>query len=249
MLYIVLAAGRGTRLRPLTEGRPKPLATIDGDTSLIDVHVRNALDSDSIREILVVTGYESELLDSRIAQYPNTVSCVYNPFFRVSGPLGSLWTAMSGVRGQDFAVVNGDTLFHRELFDRLDRPKPSISLLVSAKDVKDPDDMCLLLGNGERSIETGKDIPGAEFVSAGFAIVRGARSRDCFVSALDELVRDEHALTDGHWHEVFDRLSSMGVDVDLEVVPPDWWIEVDTPADLSQARAAFSTTWIDAWSE
>ena len=59
MQCVILAAGKGTRLRPLTEKCPKPLVEVGGKT-LLD-HIVGALPS-AVDELIIVTGYKGEMI-------------------------------------------------------------------------------------------------------------------------------------------------------------------------------------------
>jgi len=61
MQCVILAAGKGTRLRPLTENCPKPLVEVGGKT-LLD-HIVGALPS-SVDELIIVTGYLGEMIEA-----------------------------------------------------------------------------------------------------------------------------------------------------------------------------------------
>lgn len=245
MIYVVLAAGKGTRLRPLTEDRPKPLVGIDDQNSLIDIHIRNALRSESIQEVVIVTGYRAELLEQTVMKYTDRVSCVYNPFYELAGPLGSVWTVVNTLRTEDFVLANGDTLYHRDLFDRLGGLDPSISLFSSREDTSD-DQMSINTDYDGNVSTIRKSASAADAVSTGFVAVKGSYHREQFTSALEELVRDESTLVNSYWHDVFNRLSARDARVDVELVPSDRWVEIDTPDELARARSAFSTVWVDA---
>ncbi len=59
---MILAAGRGERMRPLTENTPKPLLKVGGKT-LIEYHIEACLDTDSYYESNSLVGHESILAD------------------------------------------------------------------------------------------------------------------------------------------------------------------------------------------
>ena len=63
MKAIILAAGRGSRMKKLTEDKPKCLIKLNGET-LLDSQLR-VLSNAGIEEIAIVTGYKRELLTNR----------------------------------------------------------------------------------------------------------------------------------------------------------------------------------------
>src|SRR4051794_41878419 len=63
---MILAAGAGRRLRPYTDALPKALMTVDGDTTILDIALRN-LAAVGIKQVVVVVGYAAEAVELRKA--------------------------------------------------------------------------------------------------------------------------------------------------------------------------------------
>lgn len=85
---ILLAAGRGSRMRELTETTPKPMLKING-TRIIDTIIRGLL-SNGIEEIYIVTGYLKERFQEVAADYPQ-VKLVENPYAGQANNISSLY--------------------------------------------------------------------------------------------------------------------------------------------------------------
>ena len=100
---IVLAAGRGERMRPLTDEMPKPLARVDG-RRIIDTLLA-ALVAAGIPEIYVVRGYLGEKLDVLKEEYP-TLHFIDNPHWHEANNISSLLAA--GDLVENAFVVEGD---------------------------------------------------------------------------------------------------------------------------------------------
>src|SRR5271169_1912072 len=65
LIGMVLAAGAGRRLRPDTDALPKALLPVDGDTTILDIALRN-LASTGISEIVIVVGYAASRIADRV---------------------------------------------------------------------------------------------------------------------------------------------------------------------------------------
>ena len=78
MLGIIMAGGKGTRLFPLTENKPKPLVEILG-IPVID-YVKDALMKASVEEIVVTTGFHGESLKKLVSSWDNNsdIECSVN---------------------------------------------------------------------------------------------------------------------------------------------------------------------------
>ncbi|MBI2969504.1 MAG: phosphocholine cytidylyltransferase family protein, partial [Gammaproteobacteria bacterium] len=138
---ILLSAGQGRRLLPLTESRPKCLLEVAGK-SIMEWQV-DALLSAGIDEIVVVTGYRTDLVEAVLAQrYAGMpVRPAFNPFFDISDNLASCWMARDAMEG-DFLLLNGDIVFEPPVLERvLGSPVAPITLTVNYKNAYDDDDM------------------------------------------------------------------------------------------------------------
>ena len=87
---ILMAAGTGQRMRPLTETVPKPLVEVRG-TRMIDTVIR-ALQDNGIREIYVVVGHLKEQFASLEQEYPG-LRLIENPWYDTCNNIASLYMA------------------------------------------------------------------------------------------------------------------------------------------------------------
>lgn len=106
MTYIILSAGKGAKLQPLTLNHPKSLYKLDAGTTILQRLVRTIRQYDSEAEIVVVVGYMYQQIQREL-EYDN-VKFVHNPFYSVTGSMGSLWFAKKFLQRENVAVINGD---------------------------------------------------------------------------------------------------------------------------------------------
>jgi NDP-mannose synthase len=105
---VVLAGGRGMRLRPYTTVLPKPLMPV-GDRPILDIVIRQ-LKAAGFDRITISTGYLAELIEAFFRdgeQYGIPID-----YFRESDPLGTVGalSMIDGLGDEDFLVMNGDVL-------------------------------------------------------------------------------------------------------------------------------------------
>ena len=96
MRIIVLAAGKGERLMPLTRNTPKPLLNITDEKTLLELQLESMKKSGVIDEVILVVGYLANQIEAKIGLYRRlgmNIETVYNPFYDVSNNLISLWFA------------------------------------------------------------------------------------------------------------------------------------------------------------
>ena len=86
---IILAAGRGERLRPVTDDIPKPLIKVNG-VVIIDT-ILNALEKNGITDIYVVIGYHKEKFEAWASLHSN-IKLITNPYFETTNNISSLYS-------------------------------------------------------------------------------------------------------------------------------------------------------------
>lgn len=104
---IIMAAGKGNRMRPLTDKIPKPLVSVNG-TRMID-SVISALHANGIHEIYVVVGYLKEQFMGLPEQYPG-LSIIENPYFDTCNNISSLYVARKYL--EDCIILDGDQIIN-----------------------------------------------------------------------------------------------------------------------------------------
>jgi L-glutamine-phosphate cytidylyltransferase len=172
---IILSAGQGSRLLPLTANLPKCLIEFSGK-SLIAWQV-DALFDNGISEIDVVTGFMTETVEAELARLARpglTITTRFNPFYKVADNLGSCWIAREAM-GEDFLILNGDTLVSQEIVAQVLQPHDwPIAVTVDVKPAYDSDDM-KVSRVGELLHAIGKTLTAAQSnaESIGFLAFRG----------------------------------------------------------------------------
>ena len=112
MIGMVLAAGTGRRLRPDTDGLPKTLLPVDGDTTILDIALRN-LAGAGLSEAVIVVGYAAARVADRVPDFERayglSIDLVHNDRAQEWNNAYSLWLAREYF-GRGVLLVNGDTV-------------------------------------------------------------------------------------------------------------------------------------------
>jgi len=230
---VILSAGQGKRLSPLTDSRPKCLVQIGG-RPILEWQIRALADA-GVEDIAVVTGYGADAVEAMLktTSLPADVRTVYNPFFTVADNIGSCWAAKELI-GSDTLLLNGDTLFEPAIARRvLAKALAPISVTVDRKDSYDADDM-KVRRDGDRLMAIGKTLTDpVDGESIGMIRFRGDGGAR-FVRAMDRALRD--AATLKRWYlSIIDALAQEG-GVGVVSIEGLAWSEVDFLRDLPIAE-------------
>lgn len=113
---VVLAAGEGVRLRPLTENRPKPM--LPAGTRPILEHVLDAVIDARIDDIHLVVGYKSERVRSHFGPTYRDVPLTYHTQTNQLGSGHALLQARDGI-ADSFLLVNGDQVIDTQIVEQV----------------------------------------------------------------------------------------------------------------------------------
>jgi len=127
---VILAAGMGTRLRPIGHQGPKG-ALVLHERAIVEDSVHRLLKA-GIERITIVTGYQPEFYDALAESMPDSINSVHNPEYADSGSMYSLYLAREKVKG-DFLLLESDLIYEqRALSTLLEHPSDNL-LLLSGK--------------------------------------------------------------------------------------------------------------------
>ncbi len=238
---IVLSAGPGRRLLPLTAERPKCLLPVDADRPVLELQLRT-LARCGIQCATVMVGFGADKVERFLATHSLgniEIRTRYNPFFETTNNLVTCWLAVPEMT-EDFVLLNGDTLFEMEVLRRvLASHKAPVTLAIDQKVEYDDDDMKVTLDGGRRLKAVGKTLAVHEIdgESIGLMVFRG-QGVEAFRAALGEAVQDPAALHKWYLEVINAMASSLLVKtVSIEGL---WWTEIDTPEDFARARSCFA---------
>lgn len=231
MTYIILAAGWGKNLQPLTLSRPKTLYKLDEKTTVLQRLVRSIRKCDKDAEIAVVVGFMYQRIQKELED--ENVKFVHNPFFSATSSMGSLWFAKDFLQRENVTIINGDIVMSEKLLSDVvcaHTDVPYVLLDSTHKDsnkynvqVQD-DKVCVMSKNLTDFMGNYASITKLDAVSARFLLEQ-----------LDLMVNE------GVYNLFFeDALVQMIFDKNFELYYKDikdyHWTEVDTVDDLLKAR-------------
>jgi len=234
---IILAAGPGSRLSPASNATPKALLDLGQRKTILDLQLEAAT-ACGIQDVWVVTGYKAEEIEARLLDRDDLdleTATLYNPFYRTTNNLVSLWCARS-VMDRDFVLLNGDTVFTKSVLANLLATSGTFTAVIARKSRYDPDDNRITL-EGDKIKWIGRDISDADTDAdwAGMCAVRGP-GRAEFVQRLDALIRLPEMRAEYGYMLLFRDLIARGYVMSVLEIKPEQWAEVDYQMDLEFVR-------------
>ncbi|VGO21281.1 phosphocholine cytidylyltransferase family protein [Pontiella sulfatireligans] len=233
---LLLAAGMGNRLAPLTDATPKCLVEVNG-IPILERLIRS-LRSHGITRLFVVTGHLSEVIEDYLGRRYAGIEIIYiaSPLYKTTNNIYSLWLAGKEI-DEPFMLIESDLVFQTELLAPMLQP----DRIAVSKMLPWMNGTTVTL-NGPKQLK---------------AFCLGAESRNCashyktvniynfsrntwklIQKRLDQYISD--GKVNGYYEAVFAEMVAEGT-ISLAPVFFDAarWYEIDTPEDLSAAERMF----------
>lgn len=239
MRAVILAAGVGSRLAPLTDDRPKVLVEVLGRSFLfrqLELLTRAGIPS---RDVVVVGGYRIDRLREELARGGHACTVVVNDRYEPWNNFYSLLVAAPALAGADFLQLDGDVVLDDRLLPRMLAAPGEALLAVDRRDELDDETMKVQL-EGDRVAAIAKPLDPARCAGeyVGVAKLSAAAAREVFA----ELARfPAEGLTHEYYEHAFHRLSGSGrVPFGIVDVHDCTVLEIDNVEDLRRAEAMLS---------
>lgn len=219
MQCVILAAGEGTRLRPLTNNRPKQLVTVLGK-ALID-YIVEALPT-AVDELIIVVGYKGDQIMKHCGEEFHGRKVKYVTQEKPEGTAKALWLCKDLIKGR-FMFMFGDDIHGKEDIARA--MSYTRSLLVASVDM--PEKFGIVVRNPDGTlgmmIEKPKHAP-SNCASTGAMVL----DDNIFKFTPTTPVNGEYYLT-----EVIERYAK---EYPIAVVEQNRWIPIGYPQDVDRAE-------------
>ncbi|WP_327087413.1 phosphocholine cytidylyltransferase family protein [Nonomuraea sp. NBC_01738] len=237
MLGMVLAAGAGRRLRPYTDTLPKALVPVDGETTIMDISLRNLAEV-GLRDVVVIIGYAAQAVEERKAaleeRHGVNLTLVYNDKAEEWNNAYSLWCARDYF-AQGALLVNGDTVHPASVEKTLLSAPETSDILLAVDDVKklaDEEMKVTLNGGSLKRITKLMDPAEAYGEYIGATLIRpGAADR--LADALKTTFERDPQL---YYEDGYQEMVNRGEAIHVAPIGDIAWVEVDNHDDLAKAR-------------
>lgn len=235
MKAVVLAAGEGVRLQPITLTRPKHMIKVGGKPLL--EHCLNAIKASGIKEILIVVHYMGEAIRKYFGDGEKLgLKIEYAEQKAVLGTGNAVSIAEPFVE-ENFLLVYGDLLFSKEAVDKVlnaYRKAEAASAVMAVVPVENPENYGMVELDGEEKVIKLVEKPRRGEVSTNLANA----GIYVFSTEIFEKVRATSASVRGEW-EITDAISLLIKDknnVFAAKIPKEEWLDIGRPWDLLEAN-------------
>jgi choline kinase len=236
-----MAAGAGRRLRPDTDQLPKTLLPVAGESTILDIGLRN-LAAAGLSDVVVIVGYAASAIADRAPDLERrhgvALELVYNDRAEEWNNAYSLWLAREHF-GRGVLMVNGDTVHPPSVEQKVlaaRRPDLAADLILAVDTVKKLADEEMKVVTDERGLLTKitkqmnpADAHG-EYIGVSLIEPRAAIA---LADALESAWRRDPNL---YYEDGFQVLADRGGSVAVEPIGEVEWVEVDNHEDLRRAR-------------
>jgi len=242
MKAVILAAGQGTRLRPLTNHLPKCLVEVHGKPLL--QYQLESLERVGIRDCVIVVGYLGHLVERRFGRRFGSVRITYitNEIFETTNNIYSLWLARREMN-DDVLLLECDLLFDEDLLRDLKLSLcPDVAVVDGFNSSMDGTVILAQEGVSTSMVLKSQQSTGFNYQSALKTVNIYALCRDTmgqkFLPALDNYVTQ--GLTNEFYEAVIAQLIAQGdLQLGVHLTGTRKWTEIDTEDDLRRAERIF----------
>ena len=234
MKALILAAGFGLRLAPLTNDLPKSLVPVNGKPILVK-QLEN-LYANGIDDITVISGYKAEIMEETVGRLFPDVKFIRSVDYAVTNNMYSAFLAREAMGNSPFLMMNADVFFDASVITALLRD-PAENAIVTEKGTYIEESMKVVEENG-RLVRIAKTITEDEALGVSIDVYKfSAAGAKSFFDKCSEYINGKKELK--LWSEV--ALNDILSEVSFTACPLEGrWLEIDNMADLAAAETLFS---------
>jgi choline kinase len=237
VIGIVLAAGAGRRLEPLTRDLPKTLLEVAPDTTILDIALSN-LAAAGMTDVAIVTGFAAHQIESRRADLEKRhgvrIETVYNDKALEWNNAYSLWLAREHFAGGAL-LCNGDTVHPPSVQETL-LANAGLGLLLAIDDVKSlaEEEMKVVLNDSGTLVRINKNLDPTKVAGEyiGVTLIEPGVGSDLADALRATWERDPGLYYEDGYQTYVDR----GLTAHVAPIGKLEWVEVDNHDDLARAR-------------
>ncbi len=235
MKAVILAAGLGTRLKPITDNVPKCMVTVN-NICIIDKQINNLIQV-GIEEIIVVAGYKSNILHEHLKKYEH-VKIVENLRYAETNNMYSLYLAYQHIKSSEFLLMNSDVYFDANIIEGLLKPRwNNQSLIACDKSGYTEEAMKITIDELGKIKHISKKISELEYYAVSIDIYKlNRQASNILLTQIEDTIevkKDENSWTEVALDSIFAKCCFIPYPIRGR------WYEIDNHDDLHNAEILF----------
>ena len=240
MKAIILAAGMGSRIRPLTDNCPKSLLKIGGVTIL--ERMLTNIQAAGINDVIFVLGYLKEQIEAFVKRsFPElNAEFIINDRYKETNTGYSLMLAEEFVKGSAFVKFDADVVFEKEILENLLASNASNALCIDREIQLDAEEIKVVVDKDNRVMRASKTVAPSDAIgeSIGIEKICPDTAKRLF-SELRSMMANPENLQE-YYEAAYERLMEKDVSFYALDITGLKWFEIDTQEDFSAAEKRFS---------
>ncbi len=235
MKAIILAAGYGSRLRPITDNLPKCMVEVN-NVKIIEKQLSNLIRNGiELKDIIVVTGYKSDKLKNYINEIYKGVNIVENKVYESTNNMYSLYLTKEYVKDDNFILMNADVYYEEAIIKEL--LENDFENLIVCDDGIYIEESMKIVKNGNVITNISKAITKEDAYGVSIDVYKlSKQSGKKLFSIIDKIINVDKNLNS--WTEVaLDMLLKEEEFHSLDIKYN--WVEIDNHEDLKHAEELF----------
>lgn len=238
-MAVILAAGIGSRLSPLTDNCPKSLLIV-GSSVIIERMIRNCL-SCGISQFILVLGHRADEIKKFVDKSFRGIRVTYviNERYRDTNTGYSLMLAASAIGGSEFIKFDADVVFDVKILHQLvDDDQPNV-LCIDRNIALEDEEVKVITDDQMQVLEVGKSVDSKLALGESIGIEKiGAETGPLLFAELAEMMEHTAHLQD-YYEAAYARLVKKGIIFHALDITGLNWSEIDTAQDFETANALF----------
>lgn len=245
MIAVILAAGVASRLRPLTDDKPKCLLEIGGRCLL--QRTVDALVDAGIEEYVVVTGYRGEMVRQFLTDHYNlmpmsflpsegrlTIHFVDNPDYATTNNIFSLWLTRPYINGSDFLLLDSDILFDPSVVKKVLETEGSV-LALNRHELGE-EEIKVIVDDKGKVTELSKTCSIGDAIGESIGIEKIMADYSLALFQELKLMINGEKQVNVFYERAFERLIPQGFQFGIVDVSELFSMEIDTVEDFENAQ-------------
>ncbi len=235
MKALILAAGLGSRLAPITNNIPKSLVPVNGKPILFK-QLDNLI-CNGISDITIVSGYKADILKKSVNEHYKNIRIIESVDYASTNNMYSAYIARKAVENSDFLMMNADVFFDESVISELLAFDISANAVVTDIGNYIEESMKVVENEG-RLIKISKTIKPEEALGSSIDVYKfSAEGGNAFFAKCAEYIEQKRELK--MWSEV--ALNDIFDQIEFKACPlKGRWLEIDNHDDLAAAEKIFA---------